>query len=833
MRLVPRELDKLLLSNVGNLAQRRLARGVKLNETEATALLASQLLEFMRDGTYNVAQLMDMGKQMLGRRHVMPSVLDTLHEVQIEGTFPDGTYLVTVHDPICTDDGNLEMALYGSFLPVPDISRFPLPPAERPPPPGALIVKPGKIHLNENRRRISLTVTNQGDRPVQVGSHYHFIEANSALLFNRAFAYGMRLDIPAGSAVRFEPGDFKTVTLVEIGGNKIITGGNGLATGPVDLARLPSIMATVAERGFLHDANAPQLPAEPYVLDREYYADHFGPTTGDLVRLGDTDLWARVEHDFTIYGDECKFGGGKVLREGMGQATGRCDDEVLDLVITNALIIDYTGIFKADIGVKRGIIVGIGKAGNPDVMDGVTPGMIVGAATEALAGEGKIFVAGAIDTHVHYICPQLIPEALSSGITTLIGGGSGSTTGSNATTCTNGRHHVEFVMKATDDLPINIGITGKGTVSSRRELVEQIESGCLGLKLHEDWGCTPVAIDECLKVCDELDVQATIHTDTLNEAGFVESTLAAINNRTIHTYHSEGAGGGHAPDIISVCSENNILPSSTNPTRPFTTNTLDEHVDMLMVCHHLTKSIPEDVAFAESRIRAETIAAEDVLQDMGAISMISSDCQAMGRIGEVVLRTWKTASKMRNQRGKLPEDENDEGDNYRIRRYVAKYTINPALAHGVGHLVGSIEVGKMADLVVYTPQFFGTKPELILKAGVVVWGNIGDANGSIPTTQPIISKPMYGSLPSSVGMHSCLFVSQISIDNGVMASYGLRKRIEAVKNCRNVSKKDMKLNGCTPSISVDPETYQVLADGQLCSCDPVSTLPLTQSVYLF
>ncbi|KAI9315243.1 urease [Dichotomocladium elegans] len=836
MRLVPRELDKLLLSNVGYLAQKRLARGVKLNHTEATALIASQLLEFMRDGTYNVAQLMDMGKQMLGRRHVLPDVLATMHEVQIEGTFPDGTYLVTVHDPICTDDGNLEMALYGSFLPIPDNNRFPLPAANgSSDAPGRVVVQAGKILLNQNRRRIAITVANQGDRPIQVGSHYHFIETNRSLQFNRALAYGMRLDIPAGSAVRFEPGDFKTVTLVEIGGNKVITGGNGLATGPVHMDRLPAIMDAIAKRGFLHDPKLPpqEIPVEPYVLDRAYYADHFGPTTGDLVRLGDTDLWARVEHDHTVYGDECKFGGGKVLREGMGQATNRSDDQVLDLVITNALIIDYTGIYKADIGIKRGIIVGIGKAGNPDVMDGVTPGMVVGAATEALAGEGKIFTAGAIDTHVHFICPQLIPEALSSGITTLIGGGTGPNTGTNATTCTNGNHHVEMMMRATDDFPINIGLTGKGNCSSKKEIIEHVRAGCLGLKLHEDWGTTPAAIDTCLQVCEELDVQATIHTDTLNEAGFVESTIAAFKKRTIHTYHSEGAGGGHAPDIISVCGESNVLPSSTNPTRPFTTNTLDEHVDMLMVCHHLSKSIPEDVAFAESRIRAETIAAEDVLQDIGAISMISSDSQAMGRIGEVVLRTWKTASKMRNQRGKLPEDEKQEGDNYRIRRYIAKYTINPALSHGIGHIVGSIEVGKLADLVAYTPQFFGTKPELILKGGVIVWGQMGDANASIPTTEPVISRPMFGWQPSSVGMTSCLFVSKLSIDEGVMASYKLRKRIEPVKNCRSVSKKDMKLNSCMPKIKVDPETYQVTADGHPCTCEPVTSLPLTQSVYLF
>ncbi|KAL0093539.1 urea amidohydrolase alpha subunit [Phycomyces blakesleeanus] len=789
----------------------------------------------MRDGVYSVAQLMDMGKQMLGRRHVLPDACDTVHEVQVEGTFPDGTYLVTVHDPICTDAGNLTMALYGSFLPVPDPSLFAAPASRsKTDSPGAIVVLPGKITLNPNRRRISLTVTNHGDRPIQVGSHYHFIETNAALHFNRALSYGMRLDIPAGSAVRFEPGDFKTVTLVEIGGNKVISGGNSLASGPVDFSRLPSIMSNLTVQGFKHDANTPLLPHAPaYELDREYYVDHFGPTTGDLVRLGDTSLWARVEKDYTVYGDECKFGGGKVLREGMGQSTDRADADVLDLVITNCLIIDVHGIYKADIGVKNGIIAGIGKAGNPDVMDGVTPGMIVGAGTEALAGEGKIFTAGAIDAHVHFICPQICYESIASGVTTLIGGGTGPNTGTNATTCTPGNHHIEFMMKATDDIPMNFGFTGKGNCSSTKELVEHIQAGCLGLKLHEDWGTTPASIDACLKVCDEFDVQATIHTDTLNEAGFVESSIAAFKGRTIHTYHSEGAGGGHAPDIMRVCSEPNVLPSSTNPTRPFTTNTLDEHVDMLMVCHHLSKNIPEDVAFAESRIRAETIAAEDVLHDMGAISIISSDSQAMGRAGEVVLRTWKTASKMKDQRGKLPEDKDVSGDNFRIKRYIAKYTINVARAHGVGHLIGSIEVGKVADLVVFKPEFFGTKPELILKGGVIIWGQMGDANGSIPTTQPVISRPMFGAYPSSLSKSCMVFVSKLSLDSKTVQKYGLKKRAEAVKNCRNVSKKDMLLNDAMPKITIDPETYRVTADGKHCVCDPVSSLPLTQSVFLF
>ncbi|KAI8582831.1 hypothetical protein K450DRAFT_225013 [Umbelopsis ramanniana AG] len=836
MRLVPRELDKLLLHQVGSLAQKRLARGVKLNHTEATALIASQILELMRDGTHSIAQLMDLGKQMLGRRHVLPDVIETLLEVQVEGTCPDGTYLCTVHEPISSDDGNLEIALYGSFFPIPDNSKFDLPATAAKPEeaPGAIIVKPGKLELNAGRERIALTVTNTGDRPIQIGSHYHFIETNPALLFDRLKAYGKRLDIVAGSAVRFEPGDTKTVQLVDIAGNQVISGGNNLASGKLDLSKIPSILEKLTAHGFSHqELVVPLAIPKPCTIDRRFYADHFGPTTGDLVRLGNTNLWARVEKDYTVYGDECKFGGGKVLREGMGQKTGVSDADSLDLVITNALVIDYTGIYKADIGIQRGIIVGIGKAGNPDVMEGVMDNMIIGANTEVLAGEGKIFTAGAIDTHIHYICPQLCYEALSSGITTLIGGGTGPNTGTNATTCTPGAYHVEMMLQATDDIPLNFGFTGKGNVSSPNELREQIESGCIGLKLHEDWGTTPAAIDTCLTVCDEMDVQATIHTDTLNESGFVESTIGAFKGRTIHTYHSEGAGGGHSPDLMVVCGEENVLPSSTNPTRPFTTNTLDEHIDMLMVCHHLSKTIPEDIAFAESRIRAETIAAEDIMLDIGAISMISSDSQAMGRVGEVVLRTWKTAHKMKMQRGKLTEDKEDEGDNFRIKRYVAKYTINPAISHGVSHLVGSIEVGKVADLVAFDPAFFGTKPSLVLKGGIIAWGDMGDANGSIPTTQPVIGRPMFGSYASALNKSCMVFVSQAAIDAGRVAKYRLRKKVEAVKNCRGISKKDMKLNDTLPAISVDPETYDVTCDGVLATCEPVNKLPLTQSVYLF
>ncbi|CAI2172897.1 381_t:CDS:2 [Funneliformis geosporum] len=837
MRLVPRELDKLVLHQVGYLAQKRLARGVKLNHTEAAALIASQLIEMMRDGTNTVAQLMNTGKQMLGRRHVQPDVLETLAEVQVEGTFPDGSYLVTVHDPISSDDGNLELALYGSFLPIPDNSKFALSTvkAKAEDAPGALVVKPGKIVLNEGRARASLKVVNTGDRPIQVGSHYHFIETNPALSFDRSLAYGKRLDIPAGSAVRFEPGETKTVTLVEIGGKKCITGGNNIATGIVDASKIDKIVKNLIVKGFKHASltDKSSLACTPYSMDRKAYADTYGPTVGDQLRLGNTNLWLEIEKDYTIYGDECKFGGGKVLREGMGQATSISSDEALDLVITNAIIIDYTGIVKADIGIRHGIIVGIGKAGNPDVMEGVTPGLIVGPSTEALAGEGHIFTAGAIDAHVHFICPQLIPEAISSGITTLVGGGTGPNTGTNATTCTPGKSHIEMMLTATDDIPMNFAFTGKGNASDPLALSEQIKAGAAGLKLHEDWGTTPAAIDTCLSVGDEFDVQVTIHTDTLNESGFVENSIAAFKDRTIHAYHSEGAGGGHAPDIIKVCGEPNIIPSSTNPTRPFTANTLDEHVDMLMVCHHLDKNIPEDIAFAESRIRAETIAAEDVLHDLGAISIISSDSQAMGRIGEVVLRTWKTAHKMKLQRGRLGDDNDGPADNFRIKRYIAKYTINPAIATGVSHLIGSIELGKVADLVMFNPAFFGSKPEIIIKSGIIVWSQMGDANASIPTTQPVISRPMFGHFASAAAKNSISFVSQVSIKEGNVQKYGLKKRIEVVKKCRGIGKKDMKLNDSLPKIEVDPETYVVKADGVVCTCEPISKLPLTQTVYLF
>src|SRR3984957_2558805 len=539
-------------------------------------------------------------------------------------------------------------------------------------------------------------------------------------------------------------------------------------------------------------------------ITRSAYADIYGPTTGDKVRLGDTSLVLEVERDFAVYGDECKFGGGKTIREGQGQAAGVGDAEALDCVITNALVVDYTGIYKADIGIKGGLIAGIGKAGNPDVMAGVTPGMIVGVTTEVIAAEGLILTAGGIDSHIHYICPQQAFEAIAAGLTTMVGGGTGPATGTCATTCTPGAFYLERMLQSTDALPLNFGFTGKGNTAMPAGLPEQILGGAIGLKLHEDWGTTPAAIDCCLRVADEHDVQVTIHTDTLNESGFVEATLAAINGRTIHTYHSEGAGGGHAPDIIRICGEAHVLPSSTNPTRPYTVNTLDEHLDMLMVCHHLDSGLPEDVAFAESRIRGETIAAEDILHDLGAISMMSSDSQAMGRIGEVITRTWQTADKMRRQRGPLPGDQ-ASNDNLRIKRYLSKYTINPALAHGMGHLIGSIEVGKLADLVLWKPAFFGAKPEMVIKGGVIAWAQMGDPNASIPTPQPVFMRPMFGAFGRAMGPISVSFVSQLAKSRGITNNYGLSKRIEAVKGCRKVSKRDLKWNDALPKITVDPE----------------------------
>ncbi|QIE90088.1 urease subunit alpha [Pseudomonas nitroreducens] len=564
-------------------------------------------------------------------------------------------------------------------------------------------------------------------------------------------------------------------------------------------------------------------------ISRQAYADMFGPTVGDRVRLADTDLWVEVEKDFTVYGEEVKFGGGKVIRDGMGQSQ-LCAAQVVDTVITNALIIDHWGIVKADVGLKHGRIAAIGKAGNPDIQPGVT--IALGASTEVIAGEGMILTAGGIDTHIHFICPQQIEEALMTGVTTMIGGGTGPATGTNATTCTSGPWHMARMLQAADAFPMNIGFTGKGNASLPLPLEEQVRAGAIGLKLHEDWGTTPAAIDNCLSVADRLDVQVAIHTDTLNESGFVETTLAAFKGRTIHTYHTEGAGGGHAPDIIKACGFANVLPSSTNPTRPFTRNTIDEHLDMLMVCHHLDPSIAEDVAFAESRIRRETIAAEDILHDLGAFSMISSDSQAMGRVGEVITRTWQTADKMKKQRGAL-EGDGARNDNFRAKRYIAKYTINPAITHGVAHEVGSIEVGKLADLVLWRPAFFGVKPSLILKGGAIAASLMGDANASIPTPQPVHYRPMFASYAGSRHATCLTFISQAAFDLGVHHELGLRKAIGVVKGCRSVQKTDLIHNAYLPNIEVDAQNYQVRADGQLLWCEPADVLPMAQRYFLF
>lgn len=561
-------------------------------------------------------------------------------------------------------------------------------------------------------------------------------------------------------------------------------------------------------------------------ISRQAYAEMFGPTTGDRVRLADTELWIEVEKDFTIYGEEVKFGGGKVIRDGMGQSQ-RLSAHCADTVITNALIVDHWGIVKADIGIKNGLIQQIGKAGNPDIQPGVN--IVIGPGTEIIAGEGMIITPGGIDSHIHFICPQQIEEAMVSGVTTMLGGGTGPATGTFATTCTPGPWHIHQMLKAADAFPMNIGLLGKGNASLPGPLIEQIQAGAIGLKLHEDWGTTPAAIDCCLSVAEEMDVQVAIHSDTLNESGFVEETIAAFKGRTIHTFHTEGAGGGHAPDIIRAAGLPNVLPSSTNPTMPYTVNTVDEHLDMLMVCHHLDPSIAEDIAFAESRIRRETIAAEDILHDLGAFSMMSSDSQAMGRVGEVILRTWQTAHKMKVQRGSLPGDQ--RADNNRVKRYIAKYSINPAISHGISHIVGSIESGKLADLVLWKPAFFGVKPSLIIKGGVIAAAPMGDANASIPTPQPVHYRPMFGSYtPDQV---SLTFVSSAAISNEEVLALGLKKRLEPIRNTRKISKADMIHNSYQPEISVDPETYQVKADGVHLICEPAKVLPMAQRYFLF
>jgi urease subunit alpha len=582
-----------------------------------------------------------------------------------------------------------------------------------------------------------------------------------------------------------------------------------------------------------------------YQMDRRAYADTYGPTVGDRIRLADTELLIEVERDYTTYGDEVKFGGGKVIRDGMGQSTISRADGAVDTVITNALILDWWGIVKADIGIKDGRIDKIGKAGNPQIQDNVD--IIIGAATEIIAGEGHIVTPGGIDSHIHFICPQQIETAIASGITTMIGGGTGPATGTNATTCTPGAWHIWRMLQAADAFPLNLGFLGKGNSAKSEGLVEQLHAGAMGLKLHEDWGTTPKAIDTCLEVADQYDVQVAIHTDTLNEAGFVENTIAAFKDRVIHTYHTEGAGGGHAPDIIKVCGQSNVLPSSTNPTRPFTVNTLEEHLDMLMVCHHLDRSIPEDVAFAESRIRQETIAAEDILHDIGAFSMISSDSQAMGRVGETIIRTWQTAHKMKVQRGVLTSPlsggneggrtsllgGNERADNLRAKRYIAKYTINPAVTHGIADHVGSIEQGKLADICLWKPAMFGVKPEIVIKGGAIAYAQMGDPNASIPTPQPVYMRPMFGSYGGARTATSLSFVSQAALDAGIPEQIGLSKRAIAVRNTRNLSKADMKLNDALPHIEVNPETYEVKADGELLTCEPANILPMAQRYFLF
>jgi len=830
MRLTPCEVDKLsTLYATGRLAQRRLASGLRLNHPEAVALIAMQCAELARGGEHTAAQVQDDGKRMLGRRHVLDGVAELVGDVQIEATFLDGTKLVTVHDAICADDVDLKSALCGSFLPIPAASAFAPAAAKKSPAPGEVCTSKESIELLAGRDKVKVRVTNTCDRPIQVGSHFHLIEANRYLNFDRRRAFGKRLAVPSGTAVRFEPGESKTVTLVDIAGNRVVKGGNNLVDGPATAERIEEVIERVRNGGFGH-VDAEDLGAgEPLMIPRHKYAHMYGPSVGDRVRLGDTNLYVTPERDLTMKGEESKFGGGKTLREGMAQQAGVGAADCLDTIITNALIIDHTGIYKADIGIKDGHIVGIGHGGNPDVAD-ITPGMVVGVNTEAIAAEGCIVTAGALDTHIHYICPQLCTEAVASGITTLLGGGTGPATGTCATTCTPSPAHIRFMLESTDTLPLNFAFTGKGNTAEPEGLHEIIRAGAVGLKLHEDWGTTPAAIDNCLSVAEEYDVAVTIHTDTLNESCCVEKSIEAFKGRTIHTYHSEGAGGGHAPDIIKVCGEKAVLPSSTNPTRPYTKNTVEEHLDMLMVCHHLDPQIPEDVAFAESRIRAETIAAEDVLHDMGALSIMASDSQAMGRVGEVIRRTWQTAHSNKEQRGALNEDLNTGADNARVKRYIAKYTINPAIAHGLSHKVGSLEVGKFADIAIWKPAFFGAKPELIVKGGQIAWSQMGDANASIPTPEPVIMRGMFGALKPG---KSCIaFVSAAAAKADVGSTYGLSKRVEAVIKCRNLTKDDMVLNNACPKIEVDPETYEVRADGVVLKSEPAQELPLARRYFM-
>ncbi|MGP4734954.1 MULTISPECIES: urease subunit alpha [unclassified Psychrobacter] len=725
---------------------------------------------------------------------------------------------------------------------------------------GEYHIQDGDIILNQGRQVQTISVSNTGDRPIQIGSHYHFYEVNDALSFEREQTRGFRLNIISGTAVRFEPGQSREVELVAYAGKQDVYGFAGRVMGAAHTDKISE-----------STTNKKVTATSQKRVSRRIYAEHFGPTTGDKVRLADTELWLQVEADLTshtetavdqadtsqsgesskpieIKGEEVKFGGGKVIRDGMGQGQ-LLGAEVADTVITNALVVDYTGIYKADIGIKDGRISAIGKAGNPDIQPAID--IPIGGATEIISGEGKILTAGGVDSHIHFIAPQQCETALMSGVTTMLGGGTGPAQGTLATTCTPGAYHIASMLKSTDSIPINIGLLGKGNVSVPEPIAEQIEAGAVGLKLHEDWGTTPQAIDNCLSVADDYDVQVAIHTDTLNESGYLESTLAAFKNRCIHTFHTEGAGGGHAPDILKAIGEPHVLPSSTNPTRPYTVNTIDEHLDMLMVCHHLSPAIAEDVAFAESRIRQETIAAEDILHDLGAISMMSSDSQAMGRVGEVVIRTWQTAHKMKVQRGHLApdptatiEDEQEyinltdydqsaDNDNFRIKRYIAKYTINPAITHGISDMVGSIEVGKWADMVLWSPKFFGVKPECIIKGGLIAAVPMGDINASIPTPQPVHYRPMFATYPKSVAQTSITFMSQAAIDKQVDKQLGLTKVIQPVHGIRKIRKSDMRFNSYCPDMDINPETYEVRADGKTLTCEPADVLPMAQRYFLF
>ncbi|HEY3893892.1 MAG TPA: urease subunit alpha [Pseudonocardiaceae bacterium] len=681
--------------------------------------------------------------------------------------------------------------------------------------PGEVLLAADPVELGPSTGR-ELTVRNTGDRPIQVGSHYHLAAANPALEMDRVAATGMRLAVPAGTSVRFEPGIERVVRVVPLGGTRTVPGLR--LDGPTP-----------------RDAVAAPPSGGKWTIERGRYADLYGPTEGDRMRLADTDLLLQITEDRCRGphgGDEAVFGGGKVIRESMGQARASRADGAPDLVITGAVVLDHWGVVKADIGVRDGRIVGLGKAGNPDIMDGVHTALVIGPGTEVIAGNGMILTAGGVDSHVHLISPQQVPEALGSGITTLIGGGTGPAEGTKATTVTPGAWYLARMLESLDELPVNIALLGKGNTVGEQALREQVDAGASGFKLHEDWGSTPAAIDACLRVADATGVQVAIHTDTLNEAGYVADTLAAIAGRTIHTYHTEGAGGGHAPDIITVAAQPHVLPSSTNPTRPHTVNTLDEHLDMLMVCHHLNPTVPEDLAFAESRIRPSTIAAEDLLHDLGAISMIGSDSQAMGRVGEVILRTWQTAHVMKRRVGALPGDP-DTSDNQRARRYVAKYTICPAIAHGLDGEIGSVEVGKLADLVLWQPAFFGVRPSLVLKGGMIAWAAMGDANASIPSPQPVLPRPMFGAAAASAAATSVHFVAPAAAQGRLADRLAVRRRLVPVRDTRGLRKTDMPMNDVLPRIEVNAETFAVRIDGELVEPHPVEELPMAQRYFLF